>query len=150
MKLEEKLISLRKAKGLSQIKLAEMMDVSRQAVSRWETGVAVPSVENLKYLGNLYDVSLDYLFNDSADDPERSRGIPDKPEDEMLPVLDSVVKNGKRKSVKWVAVALGLLVLVVAIYILVIDSNEGDFVTINDIQRKEVESKEGAGFDFEW
>lgn len=36
MKLEEKLVSLRKAKGLSQMKLAEMMNVSRQAISRWE------------------------------------------------------------------------------------------------------------------
>ena len=43
MKLEEKLVSLRKAKGLSQMKLAEMMNVSRQAISRWEVGAAVPS-----------------------------------------------------------------------------------------------------------
>lgn len=40
MKLEEKLISLRKEKGLSQMKLAEMMNVSRQAISRWEVGVS--------------------------------------------------------------------------------------------------------------
>ena len=54
MKLEEKLISLRKEKGLSQMKLAEMMNVSRQAISRWEVGAAVPSTDNLKFLGNLY------------------------------------------------------------------------------------------------
>lgn len=53
MKLEEKLVSLRKAKGLSQMKLAEMMNVSRQAISRWEVGAAVPSTDNLKYLGAL-------------------------------------------------------------------------------------------------
>ena len=46
MKLEEKLVYLRKEKRLSQMKLAEMMNVSRQAVSRWETGVAVPSIDN--------------------------------------------------------------------------------------------------------
>ena len=56
MKLEEKLVSLRKAKGLSQMKLAEMMNVSRPAISRWEVGAAVPSTDNLKYLGRLYDV----------------------------------------------------------------------------------------------
>ena len=44
MKLEEKLVSLRKAKGLSQMKLAEKMNVSRQAISRWETGAAKKSV----------------------------------------------------------------------------------------------------------
>ena len=62
MKLEEKLISLRKEKGLSQMKLAEMMNVSRQAISRWEVGAAVPSTDNLKFLGNLYGVSLEYLL----------------------------------------------------------------------------------------
>lgn len=46
MKLEEKLVSLRRTKGLSQLKLAEMMNVSRQAVSRWEVGKAVPSIDN--------------------------------------------------------------------------------------------------------
>ena len=64
MTLEEKLVSLRKEKGLSQLKLAEMMHVSRQAVSRWEVGTAVPSTDNLKYLGRLYDVPLEYLLHD--------------------------------------------------------------------------------------
>lgn len=68
MKLAEKLVYLRKKQGLSQLKLAEMMNVSRQAISRWETGIAVPSAENLKYLGNLYNVSLDYSpFSASVD-----------------------------------------------------------------------------------
>lgn len=70
MKLADKLVYLRKKQGLSQLKLAEMMNVSRQAISRWETGIAVPSAENLKYLGNLYNVSLDYLFNNDADELE--------------------------------------------------------------------------------
>ena len=47
MKLEEKLVALRKEKRLSQIQLAEMMNVSRQAVSRWEVGASVPSTDNL-------------------------------------------------------------------------------------------------------
>ena len=50
MKLADKLVCLRKKQGLSQLKLAEIMNVSRQAISRWETGIAVPSAENLKYL----------------------------------------------------------------------------------------------------
>lgn len=62
MKLEEKLFSLRKAKGLSQLKLAEKVGVSRQAISRWEAGVAKPTTENLKCLGELYNVPLEYLL----------------------------------------------------------------------------------------
>lgn len=72
MKLEEKLISLRKEKGLSQMKLAEMMNVSRQAISRWEVGAAVPSTDNLKFLGNLYGVSLEYLLHNDAPKPNQN------------------------------------------------------------------------------
>lgn len=62
--LPEKLSELRKKKGLSQIELAEKLNVSRQAVSRWETGGALPSVENLLSLRELYNVSLDYMVDD--------------------------------------------------------------------------------------
>ncbi len=53
MKLEEKLISMRKANGLSQLKLAEKMGVSRQAISKWEAGSSKPSTESLKTLAAL-------------------------------------------------------------------------------------------------
>lgn len=61
MKLEEKLISLRKANGLSQFNLAEQLGVSRQAVSKWEAGASKPSTENLKTLSALYDVPLNNI-----------------------------------------------------------------------------------------
>lgn len=54
MELYEKLIHLRKQKGLSQLKLAEELGVSRQAISKWEVGTAVPSTENLRSLSKLY------------------------------------------------------------------------------------------------
>ena len=62
--ISEKLIALRREKGLSQVELAEELNVSRQAVSRWETGEAAPSLENLRCLRDLYNVSLDYLVCD--------------------------------------------------------------------------------------
>lgn len=61
--LPEKLSELRKKKGLSQIELAEALNVSRQAVSRWETGAALPSVDNLLSLRELYNVSLDEMLD---------------------------------------------------------------------------------------
>ncbi len=67
MNLAEKLISLRKQKGLTQLELAERLNVSRQAISRWEVGTAVPGTDNLKFLSELYGVSVDYLLNDNAD-----------------------------------------------------------------------------------
>ena len=68
MSLAEKLVSLRKQKGLTQLDLAERLNVSRQAISRWEVGVAVPSTDNLKVLAELYEVQVDYLLNDDAAD----------------------------------------------------------------------------------
>lgn len=52
MNLPEKLILLRKGKGLTQMKVAEALDVSRQAISRWESGDSVPSTEIYVYLAN--------------------------------------------------------------------------------------------------
>ena len=99
MKLADKLVYLRKKQGLSQLKLAEMMNVSRQAISRWETGIAVPSAENLKYLGNLYNVSLDYLFNNDVDEMEENEKAPEEIEDEIAsPSDDGKEHSKKRKS----------------------------------------------------
>lgn len=62
MKLEENLVRLRKEHGLSQNDLAEKLNVSRQAVSRWEQGAAMPSTDNLIYLSKLYGITLDALI----------------------------------------------------------------------------------------
>ena len=73
MKFEEKLISLRKKAGMSQEELAERIDVSRQAVSRWELGSTLPDAPNLLKLSDLFGVSIDYLLREdegeSADLP---------------------------------------------------------------------------------
>ena len=63
MELKEKLIELRGEKGWSQDDLALKLNVTRQAVSKWERGAAVPSMENLVYIGRLYGVPLDELVN---------------------------------------------------------------------------------------
>ena len=76
MELKEKLVALRKEKGLTQLVVAEKLDISRQAISRWESGMAQPSTDNLKCLSILYEVPIDYLLkedlerkSDSNDDP---------------------------------------------------------------------------------
>lgn len=62
MKFNEKLISLRKDKRMSQQDLAEALNVSRQAVSRWEVGTAIPSMDNLLALSKLFGVPTDELI----------------------------------------------------------------------------------------
>lgn len=67
MELNEKLISLRKQNKLTQAQVAEALDVSRQAISNWETGAVLPSTDNLKALSRLYQVPADSLLNDDTD-----------------------------------------------------------------------------------
>lgn len=59
-----KLQELRKAKGLSQEALADQLNISRQAVSKWETGEGYPEMDKLLILSDLFQVSLDYLLKD--------------------------------------------------------------------------------------
>lgn len=68
MTLEKKLACLRKREGLSQAEVSEKLDVSRQAVTKWETGTSRPSIENLQSLSRLYNVPLEYLLDESGDE----------------------------------------------------------------------------------
>ena len=63
MRFGEKLSFLRKQCGMTQIELAEKLDISRQAVSRWEQETAEPSTENLIRIGKLFGVPVDDLVN---------------------------------------------------------------------------------------
>ena len=68
MALPEKLYTLRKKSGLSQEQLAEALNVSRQAISKWEGGSAMPESDKLLALSNYFGVSLDYLLKDGTPD----------------------------------------------------------------------------------
>ena len=70
MELSEKIIRLRKGRGLSQEELAERLGVSRQAVSRWESGTALPDAGNLRQISRLCEVSADYLLDEERESPE--------------------------------------------------------------------------------
>ena len=62
MNTKDILLELRTKNGLSQDALAEKIHVTRQAVSRWETGETVPNTETLKLLSKLFDVSINTLL----------------------------------------------------------------------------------------
>ena len=78
MTLGERLKMYRTQKGLSQEKIAEMLDVSRQAVTKWEAGQTTPSSDNLIALANLYDVSLDELIGKSENEIISTEGEKEK------------------------------------------------------------------------
>ncbi len=60
--MEQRLIALRKEKGLTQAQLAEAINICRQSISDWERGVSKPTQDNLLLLSELYGVSVDYLL----------------------------------------------------------------------------------------
>lgn len=64
MKFNEKLQKLRKEKGMSQEGLAEVLGVSRQAISKWESGQSYPEMDNLITLSELFGVTIDSLIKD--------------------------------------------------------------------------------------
>ena len=68
MDMKETLTFYRKRQGLSQIDLADALEVSRQTVSKWETGAALPSAENLLALSKLYGVTVDALLNGETEE----------------------------------------------------------------------------------
>ncbi len=71
MKLHEKIYTLRTAKNLSQGDLAEILDVSRQSVSKWETGASIPDLDKLIKMSDLFGVSLDALVREEIPENEQ-------------------------------------------------------------------------------
>lgn len=85
MALSEKLYTLRKMSGLSQEQLAEQLSVSRQAVSKWESGQSVPESDKLLAISNYFDISLDYLMKE---DEETKEVFVNKPNDNSMQTGD--------------------------------------------------------------
>lgn len=72
MSFSEKLLELRRREGLSQEQLADCLGVTRQSVSKWEGGAAIPELGKLIALADMFSVSVDYLVRDTMEELERS------------------------------------------------------------------------------
>ena len=79
MTFAEKLLKMRRRKGMSQEELAGRLDVSRQAVSRWENGSAMPEATKLFQISRIFGVTADYLLDDAAESPQEN-GMPETPQ----------------------------------------------------------------------
>ena len=96
MKLSDKLIALRKEKGWSQEDFAEKLDISRQAVSRWENGTALPDALNILGISKLFGVTADYLLNDDCADAANAFVPADEAEAEEAEPVEQ-----KKKRTHW-------------------------------------------------
>ena len=73
MNIGEKIVVLRKRNKLSQDDLAKKMNISRQAVSRWEQGLSIPDIDSLMNLKNIFKVNYDMLLDDNVEITMKNR-----------------------------------------------------------------------------
>ena len=120
---------LRKAKGLTQEQLAEVLNVSSRTVSRWETGSNMPDISMLVEIAVFYDVSIPEIVQG-----ERESETMDKETREtavaMAKYSQNEVKMGKQKVVGILMSAFGVFVIVSALSIFPNDSSWGSIYSI--------------------
>ena len=75
MKFSEKIYLLRKEAGMTQSELAEALHVSRQSISKWEMGTAMPDMVNIIAISKIFLVSIDYLIHDDIEVRESQKKI---------------------------------------------------------------------------
>jgi transcriptional regulator with XRE-family HTH domain len=115
MTLGQRIQQLRKSIGLSQEQLADMTDVSRQAISKWETDQSVPEIEKLLALSRAFSVSTDELLGNAAADAKApASGL-----------KESLKMNMKKRqfTIGWITVITGLVLLSVEYFLLFIIRN---------------------------
>ena len=154
MDVAERLAALRTRAGLSQGDVAERLNVSRQAVSRWETGFTVPSTDNLSHLGRLYGVTLDELLSYSAALP------PEKPQEEapaQQPKAEAPAPTPQPAAAsapahaKVIIIALSILCLLLAIGVGVLlhqKHSENRELTFDEIESESIENADIDEFQF--
>ncbi|MBE5764865.1 MAG: helix-turn-helix transcriptional regulator [Clostridiales bacterium] len=84
------LVDLRKNAGFTQIEIAEKLNYSDKAVSKWERGESLPDVETIKKLADLYSVSVDAILREQKDITKRIHKYALTPSQRMLIILISV------------------------------------------------------------
>ena len=109
MKLGENILKLRTEQNMSQLDLADALEVSRQSVSKWETGTAVPELDKLMKMAKLFDVSLDELVSGEAPSHQETPAPAEAPEPKVIYIEKPVFPTVKRQYI------LGAVILACAL-----------------------------------
>lgn len=127
MKFNEKLLKLRKEKGLSQEELGMERQVSRQTVSKWEAGQSYPDFTRLVMLSDFFDMTLDELVKDIDVQEVRENPLTNEKIDSIYRVsqdMDSILQNKTLKDIikgiKWFIVGSFILICLVMIASLIL------------------------------
>ena len=155
MELDEKLTQARKAAGLTQADVAARLDVSRQAVSRWEGGQSKPSTERLLELARIYDVSLDWLCSDASEADDGAL-LHEKKLDDRDPVCNNELpaEDKPKKLKKWVII-IGVIIVGMLLSAYVVLSKKAEsFLNpakrIDDLAEENVNDMPESHFEFDW
>ena len=112
MILADKIIRLRKKNGWSQEELADKMNVSRQAVSKWESAQTIPDLEKILQLGTLFGVTTDYLLKDEIEEEEFSNDDSSDTTVKKISIEEANTYLEQRKRASWrIALATFLCIL---------------------------------------
>jgi len=146
MTLEKKLACLRKREGLSQAEVSEALDVSRQAVTKWETGTSRPSIENLQSLSRLYNVPLEYLLDESGD--ELPAPAPAAPAAERAP--EQKVQKKEKQWMRLLVTGAVVLALLVCFLFWYGRGQKENGLDLHSIQGEESTLLEEPDFNLNW
>lgn len=112
MILADKIIRLRKKNGWSQEELADKMNISRQAVSKWESAQTIPDLEKILQLGALFGVTTDYLLKDEIEEEEFSNEDSSDTTVKKISIEEANTYLEQRKRASWrIALATFLCIL---------------------------------------
>ena len=146
MTFGEKLQKLRKEAGMSQEELAARLDVSRQAVTKWETGTSRPSIENLQSLSRLYNVQLEYLLDESED--ELPAPAPAAPVAERGP--EQKVQKKEKQWIRRLVIGTVVLALLVCFLFWYGRGQKENELDLHSIQGEVHTSAEVPKFNLDW
>ena len=111
MDTKDMILELRTKMGLSQDELAEKVFVTRQAVSRWETGEAVPDTEKVIQLSRIFHVTTDYLLLDIDEAPQSAASAENNRETEQRAAEKRMKRQSMRMHFGWFLLIFGIISL---------------------------------------
>lgn len=114
MTLGEKISKQRKELNYTQEQLADILGVSRQSVSKWESDIAYPETDKLIELGKLFDCSMDYLLKEEVTEKSgvQASGFTEKVEEISKKVMTDKNKGTAKKVLKIVGIILAAVLAV--------------------------------------
>lgn len=143
MTLREKLIQLRDKAGVSQLTLADELGVTRQTVSRWESGRTVPSEKALQALAEYYQVSVAWLTGE-CEEPTKQLTM------ECVEAKKESLQNKQSRKMVLAAIGTFVLVMICCVCFFLSKSESRQATELDNMKQGYFELSDENSFEFEW